>query len=97
MYIEFLKPRPGMAYFEGDKADVPDELANQLIKEGYAVSTTAISPTSDLPALITGRNALIKAGLYTKKQVLEAKESLSDIPGIGKGMAEEIIKQLEEE
>lgn len=97
MYIKFLKPRPGMAYFEGDKANLPDETANKLIEEGYAMSTTTIVPESDLPLFLSGRNALIKGGLYTKKQVLDARESLCDVPGISKKTSEEIIKQLEEQ
>lgn len=93
---KILKPFPGLAYFEGQTADFPDEVAKDLIDKGYVVSADAKEPESDLPESLPGRVQLIKSGLYTKKQVISSKETLADIPGIGLKTASAIIEQLTE-
>lgn len=94
MWIKFLKPRKGLSYFEGDRVDFPDSVAKQLIEEGYAVQSDAKPVESDLPMLLPGRATLIKEGLVTKKQVLEAKNSIADLPGINPKMAKKIVAIL---
>lgn len=95
MWIEFLKPRQGLGYFAGDKANLEKEAADELINEGYAKQVEKPATVSDLPADLPGRTILITAGLTTKAEVLASSEALTDIKGIGEKMKEEIIKMLE--
>lgn len=93
MWVQFLKSRQGLAYFAGDIVKMDDEIANKLIDEGF-VKQAEQPETSDLPADLPGRAALIKEGLTTKEQVLSSKEVLTDIKGIGEKTATEIIEIL---
>lgn len=94
MWIKFLRPVPGMSYFENDIADIEEEEADRLIKKGYASISDKKKIESDLPDLLPGRIQLLKNGLYTKQQVLSAKETLHDVPGIGSKTAAAIIDYL---
>lgn len=93
MRVEITKSRQCLGYFAGDKPDLPEETAKELIDSGYAKSCDE-KMESDLPKELPGRAALIKAGLFTKDQVLASKESLVDIKGIGEKLAGEIIEFL---
>lgn len=95
MWVQFLKPRQGLAYFAGDIARMDEKEANDLIDGGY-VKQSAQPEISDLPIELPGRAALIKDGLLTKEQVLASKEVLTDIKGIGDKTAAEIIEMLKE-
>lgn len=94
MWIKFLKAKAGLAYFKDNKVDMPDKEANKLIETGYALPVEALPLKSNLPELLPGREMLIKGGLLTKEQVLNSKETLTDIPGISTKLAERIIEQL---
>ncbi|MDR2919694.1 MAG: hypothetical protein LBV72_10075 [Tannerella sp.] len=95
MWVKFIKCKKGLGYFAGDQVDLSEETAKQLIDEGFAQTLTSKpNVESDLPLDLKGRDALIKAGLVTKNQVLAAKETLTDIKGIGKAMEREIIEKL---
>lgn len=94
MWVEFLKARQGYGYFAGNKANLDDETANKLINEGF-VKPVSRPQESNLPHDLPGRTALISAGLLTKKEVLAAKETLTDIKGIGEKLKEEILQFLE--
>lgn len=89
-----LKSRKGLGYFAGDKAQLTDELAEELIDGGFAKKVDEPAEESNLPADLPGRTALIKAGLHTIGQVIASKESLTDIKGIGEKLAGEIIEIL---
>lgn len=94
MWIKFIKAKAGLAYFKDNKVDMPDKEANELIESGYALPVDALPPKTDLPELLPGREMLIRGGLLTKKQVLNSKETLTDIPGISAKLAERIVEQL---
>ncbi|MBC8603166.1 hypothetical protein H8784_15755 [Parabacteroides acidifaciens] len=70
-----------------------EETAKKLIDEGF-VKQSEQPDSSDLPADLPGRAALIKEGLLTKEQVLASKEVLTDIKGIGEKTSVEIIEIL---
>lgn len=99
MWVKFLKPKAGMAYFRGDEVDMPDERAEELVKEGFCekVLPNAGSVESDLPADLPKRDLLIGAGLPTREKVLAAENALVDIKGITKKQAAEIIELLKSE
>ena len=82
-----------MAYFAGDIVKMDEETAKKLIDEGF-VKQSEQPDSSDLPADLPGRAALIKEGLLTKEQVLASKEVLTDIKGIGEKTSVEIIEIL---
>lgn len=94
MWIEFLKAKAGLAYFKGDKVNIPDEEARRLIEGGFVVPVEHVKVESDLPIDLPGRTALIKNGLITKAQVLDSRITLTEIPGIGEIMANQIIEHL---
>lgn len=83
-----------MAYFKGDKVNIEDDVAKNLIEEGFVIPIEAEQVKSDLPHDLPARMALIKEGLVTKSQVLKAKETLTDLPGIGSVTARQIIEIL---
>ena len=93
--IKFKKSRQGLGYFAGDIAELEDEVVQELIEEGFAVLAEDAPVESDLPETLKSREALIKAGLNTIAAVLAAKETLTDIKGIGEATAKEIIETLE--
>ncbi|RDU48098.1 hypothetical protein DWU89_16145 [Parabacteroides acidifaciens] len=93
MWVEFIKSRQGLAYFAGDIVRMDEETAKKLIDEGF-VKQSEQPDSSDLPADLPGRAALIKEGLLTKEQVLASKEVLTDIKGIGEKTSVEIIEIL---
>ncbi len=94
MWIKFLKPKQGLGYFAGDEVEMPDEDAKTLIEEGFAMNVDQPAEESDLPVDLKGREILIKAGLVTIEQVLAAKETLTDINGIGAVTAASILETL---
>jgi hypothetical protein len=96
MKIKFIKPAPGYAYFKEDIADLPEEKAGELIKTGFCEKLTVgeEKEQSDLPASLPGRAILIKEGFHTIAKVLAAEQTLTDIKGITKPMAESIIAAL---
>ncbi len=97
MWVEFVKAKAGLAYFKGDKVSIPDEEARKLIGEGFVVPVEHVKVESDLPIDLPGRAALIKSGLITKTQVVDSKATLTEIPGIGGIMANQIIEHLTKE
>lgn len=94
MWVEFIKAKAGLAYFKGDKVNIPDEEARRLMDGGFVLPLDRAKVESDLPVDLPGRAALIKGGLLTKAQVLESKATLTGIPGIGEFMANQIIEHL---
>lgn len=94
MWVCFKKAKVGYSYFKGDKANLPEEEAEKLIDDGFACATDPDETDSDLPADLPGRTQLIKGGIATIEQVLNTRESLTDIPGIGNATARQIIEIL---
>lgn len=73
------------AYFAGRVYDVPEDLANTYIEQGYARLTTKTLP-NDIPA----REELIANDLLTIAQVEGALDNLESYKGIGKSTADKI-------
>lgn len=101
MIIEFVKSPTGaynLAYFEGDRVDMPDHQALELIETGYAKKVTPVLPKEekmDLPADLPMRKIILEAGIKTMSE-LKAYDELSDIPGIGMRSAKKIANYLGE-
>jgi hypothetical protein len=67
MKVEFLRPVAGLAYFEGDEAELNDDRARLLIEAGFCVASKgSIYPTEDKPETaestgpLTAENAMVK-------------------------------------
>lgn len=98
MWIKFVKPAPGYAYFEGNKVDMKDEKAAQeLIDDLYAIPLVSGDVKSDLPDDFPVRELLVREGLLTKKQVAQAIPVLKDIKGIGQNTVDKIVEYLTKE
>ena len=95
MWIKFVKPAPGWAYFEGTYADLPDEKAGRLVEEGYAVPCAGKTVESRLPEDFPAWVALERVGLNTIEKVRAAIPVLHEMRGIGRKTVEEIKKRLE--
>ena len=94
MWIKFLKPATGWAYFEGTYANLPDAKAKALMEAGYAIPCEAKAPAADLPADFPARDLLLREGLYTKEKVKAALPVLHEIRGIGRKTVDEIQQRL---
>ena len=94
MWIKFVKPAPGWAYFEGTYADLPDAKAERLVEEGYAIPCAAKAKESQLPDDFPARAVLEREGLNTIEKVRAALAVLHEIRGIGSKTVEEISKRL---
>lgn len=91
MKIKFLRPVQGMAYFEGDVAEVPNERASRLVNNGWAVMLPETEGTANnLPEEMPARELLFENGLESVEDVRAAIDTLSDIKGIGKKTVEQI-------
>ena len=55
MWVVFRKAKAGLAYFKGDKANLSDEMAKQLIEDGFVLPADADQIKSDLPLDLPGR------------------------------------------
>ena len=73
--IFFIKAPPGTGYHAGVVHSVPEAMAKELIKAGYARATTPVLPT-DLPH----RDKLIAAGIETIDDLYAAKD-LKELSG----------------
>jgi hypothetical protein len=95
MKIKFKKPAVGFAYFDGDIADIAPEAAAKLVDDGFAI---IVPPTegddNELPDNLPGRFILYKEGFKTLEDVKKIIESLTEIKGIGKKLAAEIVEYL---
>ena len=97
MKIQFIKSAAGFAYSAGMQADLPEEVVKPLIEQGFAFPIEQLKePESDLPEDFPAREILIKEGLVTMADVMAAKETLTDIKGIGEKTKAEIVERLTE-
>lgn len=97
MLIKFLRPVGGMAYFDGDVADLGSAVAAPLIAHGYAIMIpdTEVDENT-LPDDFPFRTKLWEEAYTSIKEVEKATvEELSGIKGIGKKGAEKILKYFE--
>lgn len=95
MKIKFIKSAAGFAYGAGMQADLPDEMAQPLVEQGFAFPVKELKePESDLPEDFPAREILIKEGLVNMADVKAAQETLTDIKGIGEKTAAEIVERL---
>jgi len=76
---------PGTGYFAGNLYEVPANIAERFLEEGYARPLTKTLP-NDIPA----REELIANDLLTIAQVEGALDNLESYKGIGKSTAEKI-------
>lgn len=98
MLIKFLRPVGGMAYFDGDVADLGSAIAAPLIANGYAImipETEAVAENA-LPDDLPFRTKLWEEAYTSLKEVEKATVGeLAGIKGIGKKGAEKILKYFE--
>jgi hypothetical protein len=95
MKIKFKKPAQGFAYFEGDVADISPEAAAKLVDDGFAIIVPETEgDDNELPEDLPGRLILFKEGIKTLDDVRKITESLTEIKGIGKKLAAEIVAYI---
>lgn len=91
MKIKFLKPVAGFAYFEGDVAELADNLAAGIVAKGAAVIIPETEgPVSNLPLMIPARAILVREGFETIEDIRAAVDTLSQIKGLNKKTVKEI-------
>lgn len=98
MLIKFMKPVGGMAYFEGDVADLNSVIAAPLVAKGYAIMIpdTEYEPENTLAKDLPFRDKLFESGYNSMEMVINApSKSLETIKGVGKKGAERIKKYFE--
>jgi predicted flap endonuclease-1-like 5' DNA nuclease len=88
--LYFEKAPPGTGYFANHVHLVPEKMAKEFVKGGYARQTTQTLP-EDLP----GREAFIAAGIETLDEIKEL-DDLTELKGIGEATAEEVIHWFKE-
>ncbi len=95
--VKIKKPKKGWAYHGGEVAELPAEAAKELIDGGYAIMAPATEGDENpLPEDLPSRDLLFENGLETIEQIIEAKEALTDITGIGGTIAKKIVDYIEE-
>lgn len=98
MLVVIRKPIKDYGYFGGETVSLPDEVAIRFVNEGYAIMAQETEGDDEnvLPEGVPARAVLFENGFTEVKQILEAKETLVAIEGIGAKTAEKIIKFCEE-
>lgn len=95
--IQFTKSPTGkfnLAYFAGDVVEMPANQAEVLIEHDFAVEVTPeIYPKDDLPPDVPARDKLLAAGVKSIEE-LKLFDDLTEIPGVGKKLAEQIVAYL---
>jgi hypothetical protein len=82
----------GLAYVKGEVADLKEELAKQVIEDGYALE---VRVESDLPKDFPKRDLLIESGLTRLEDVQKASDKdLEALKGVGEKTVEEIRDYL---
>lgn len=96
MKIKFKKSAPGFAYFAGDVADVNPEAAAKLVDDGFAIIVPETEgDDNELPEDLPGRLILFKEGIKTLDDVKKITDSLTEIKGIGKKLAGDIVAYID--
>lgn len=94
MLCLILRSIKGYGYFKGDVGELPDEVATDLVNKGY-VTLYQGEEKNELPEGMPARKILFDNGFRTVEDVLNAKEALVEVKGIGKKMVETIIEYCE--
>ena len=99
MLVKIKKPVKGYGYFGGETAEIADETAGKFIEDGSAILIPKTEGENDdnnsLPEGIPARDLLFNNGYESIEQILEARNTLVDIKGIGKVAALKIIEFCE--
>lgn len=96
--VKIKKPIKGWGYHGGEVAELPSETAKKLIDGGYAI----LVPDTDgkenpLPKDLPARELLFENGFEDLKSILNAKEALTDIEGIGETTLKNILEYIEKQ
>ena len=84
----------GFGYLEGTETTLSESQANELLELGYVVILNKELKTG-LPEMLPGRKILIENGFTTIDEVSKlSADELTTIKGIGKKLAENIVKFL---
>ena len=81
-----------MAYFGGEIADLNPKICAEWIESGHMFIIPATEgDDNELPEDLPGRHILYKEGIKTLDDVKKITDSLTEIKGIGKKLASEIV------
>lgn len=95
MKVMFLRPVRGYAYVKGGVGDLSDEAAAELVARGAATPYEG-EDSCTLPEGMPARKLLHEWGYRTVAEVRAARDTLTEIPGVGERMAENIVKYCED-
>ena len=98
MLVKINKPLKGYGYFGGEPAELPDDVAAKFINSGAAImiqKTEGGEDDNTLPEDLPMRDLLYENGYESVEQILDAKETLTDVKGIGNASACRIIEFCE--
>lgn len=99
MLVKIKKPIKGYGYFGGETTEIADETAGKFIEDGLAILIPKTEGENDdnnsLPEEMPARDLLFNNGYESIEQILEARNTLVDIKGIGKAAALKIIEFCE--
>ena len=96
MLVKIKKPIKGYGYVGGETAELADETAGKFIEDGSAILIPGTEGESDdnnsLPEGMPARDLLFNNGYESIEQILEARDTLVDVKGIGNAAASKIIE-----
>lgn len=98
MLVKINRPLKGYGYFGGETAELPDDIAAKFINSGAAIMVQKTEGGEDdntLPEDLPMRDLLYENGYESVEQILDAKETLTDVKGIGNASASRIIEFCE--
>lgn len=97
MWVKIKQPVKGYGYFGGETVDLSSEIASEFINAGVAILVPPTEGENDntLPADMPMRELLYENGYESVGHILEAKDTLTDIKGIGNASAGKIIEFCE--
>ena len=98
MLVKINKPLKGYGYFGGETAELPDDVAAKFINSGAAImiqKTEGGEDDNTFAGRLRMRDRFQEKGHEAVRQILEAKETLTDVKGIGNASACRIIEFCE--
>lgn len=99
MLVKLRYSVKGYGYFAGDTAELADDEAAELVEQGAAIivqETEGEEDRNELPEDLPMRALLWENGYVSVEQILDARETLLDVKGIGEASAARIVEYCEE-
>lgn len=96
MLVRIKQPIKGYGYFGGETVNLPSEKATELVENGFAILVQETEGDANtLPEKLPLRELLFENGYETVEQILQVRNTLVDVKGIGKALSLKIIEFCE--